>query len=132
MQFKLTNKNPYRDLVNNVNNIARSAMTDAERVKAYSSLYNILKYKLKENEKYLHSSPAFSERCTYWNYRDIKSIKPVRNMKNPWLAFKRQFENAVNNSHNSSYSEVVITVSKELSWFYATAYRNDWVVNKFE
>lgn len=129
MHFKLNNKNPYRDLIKNVNIIARSSKSDSERVKNYHALFKLLKDRLKENEQYLHTSPAFADRCEHWNYREMPSISPVTNLRNPWLLFKRQFEKALVAADNSSYSEVATIVSTELAWFYANPYRNDWIVS---
>lgn len=125
MFFKLSNINPYRDLVKYATKVAQLDTTDALRAKEYRTLYRLLKDRLKENEQYLNSSPAFSRRCEHWNSLDVSSIKPVSNLKNPWLSFKREFEKAI----NASDSEVGILVSKEIAWFTASGYKEDWLAS---
>lgn len=129
MFFKLTAKNAYRDLVRNARRIVISDNSDKDKSEAFAELYSMLQPKLQENARSLNSQTAFSKRCEHWNERDVPSIKPVDNMKNPWLRFKREFENVLNNRNNTSYSEVVRSVSIALAWFYVTDYRDDWIVD---
>jgi hypothetical protein len=123
MFFKLTNRNAYRDFVRNARRIALS--TDSYQIKfeAYQELYKLLSPRMQENERSLNSQPAFSKRCEHWNQRDISSIRPVTNMNNPWLRFKREFEHAL---HEGAYwgSD---TISRSLGWFYANDHRDDWI-----
>lgn len=126
MRFKMASKNPFRDFVRNLRRISISDKTNEEKSKLYIDLWNQLSPKLSETELYLNSSPAFSTRCDFWNYRelDVQSIVPVTNMKNPYLIIKREFEDAL---LCSSYKSLVKAVSKSLMWFYVTPYRDDWV-----
>jgi hypothetical protein len=127
MFFKLTARNPYRDLVRNARRIATSDANEQDKTKAFAELYAVLKPKLLENERMLNSQTAFSKRCSHWNERDVASIKQVNNLKNPWLQFKREFESAVSASEDAS--QAVRTVSIALAWFYNQAYRDDWIVD---
>lgn len=127
MFFKLTAKNPFRDLVRNARKVVTSDLSDEEKKRAFEDLLRLLKPKLYENELFLSSQTSFASRCEHWNQTDIKSIKPVTNMKNPWLAFKREFEHAVANSNNTSYNETVRSVSVALGWFYASEHKDDWL-----
>lgn len=122
MYFKLTKRNPYRDLIRNSLTIAKANISDSEKHKEYNLLYSLLADRLQENESQLNSSPAFAKRCEFWGTNeDIKSIKPVTNTKNPWLSFKRVLQNNLNSS------DLVLLVSKELGWFNHTNYKDDWL-----
>lgn len=124
MYFNLKHKNPFNCLFDNALLIHRSDLSDEEKGKQYSKLYSILKKRLVENEKYLNASPAFSSRCIHWNQRDISSVKPVNNAKNPWISFKREFESAV----NANKVEVATLVSISIAWLASHKYKNDWIV----
>lgn len=123
MFFKLTNRNAYRDFVRNARRIALS--TDSYNVKfqAYAELYKLLSPRMLENERLLNAHPAFSQRCEHWNQRDISSIRPVTNLHNPWLRFKREFESAM---YEGAYWGTD-AISRSLGWFYTNAYRDDWI-----
>lgn len=123
MFFKLTNRNAYRDFVRNARRIALSTDSYQTKFEAYRELYKLLAPRLLENERLLNSQTAFSQRCEHWNQRELSSIRPVTNMSNPWLRFKREFEQAM---HEGAYwgSD---TISRSLGWFYATDYRDDWI-----
>lgn len=123
MFFKLTNRNAYRDFVRNARRIATSNTSYQQKFQDYAELYKLLSPRLLENDRLLNSSPAFSQRCEHWNQRVMSSIRPVTNMRNPWLAFKREFEQALNDgSYHGTDS-----ISRSLGWFYATEHRDDWI-----
>ena len=124
MYFKLTNRNPYRDLVRNARKICLENLSDEERMTEFRNLYKILKPRLKESEAYLNSSPAFSKRCEHWNQRSLEMIRPMNNVRNPWLQFKRVFEQAISHKQKTPVGDIV---SRELMWFYANDHRNDWI-----
>ena len=126
MRFKMTSKNPFRNFVRNLRRITISDLTNEEKSILYHDLWLELSSKLLENERYLNYSPAFSSRCEHWNYREnnIHSIKPVKNIKNPYLQLKYDFINATKVNSDSDY---VKAVSKALMWFYITPYKDDWV-----
>ena len=123
MYFKLKNKNPFRDFLYHAQRINRSKLTDLERATEYENLYKVIHKRLNESEKFLNSQTAFSKRCIHWNQREVSSIKPVTNSKNPWIMFKREFENAV----KANKSEVATHVSIALGWFHANPYVEDWI-----
>ena len=123
MFFKLTARNAYRDLVRNARRVAISQLSDSEKSVAFKELYTMLQPKLHENERTLCVSPAFSKRCDHWNQRDIDQIKPVNNMRNPWLRFKREFEQSLDGKMPSKNIEIA------LAWFYAAPYRDDWIAS---
>lgn len=123
MYYKMKNKNPFRDFIYHSLRIHRSSLSDVDKGKEYLKLYKIMKNRLLENEQYLNSSPAFSKRCAHWNQRNIDSIQPVKNSKNPWIQFKREFESAT----NGSIEEVATFVSISLGWFTSDRYREDWI-----
>lgn len=129
MFFKIVAKNPYRDLIRNARKVVVSQSTDADKVNALRALNTLLSAKLHENERLLCSQPSFSKRCAHWNERSIRSIRPVKSERNPWLLFKREFERAVSRSDNASYNETVTAVSAALGWFYASSYRDDWLAD---
>ena len=126
MFFKLTAKNAYRDLVRNARRIVVSQISDSDKAKAFAELYSMLQPKLYENERSLNSEAAFAQRCQHWNaLPDIHSIRPVKNMRNPWLRFKREFEQAI----KLTPQQAVRSVSIALAWFYNDPYRDDWLVD---
>lgn len=120
MFFKFTNRNPFRDLVRNARRVSQASLDDAEKLKAYSELYRLISPRLSETERYLNSQTAFCKRAEHWNARDIASIRAVTNMKNPWLSFKREFEQAV-------AAGDVVAISRSLGWFYSANYIDDWI-----
>lgn len=124
MYFNLKHKNPFLSLYENALQIHRSNLSDIQKSKEYSNLFSLLKKRLVENERYLNSQPAFSARCEHWNQRDVESVKPVKNAKNPWIQFKREFESAVNSNKN----EVGTLVSISLAWLHTNKHRQDWIV----
>lgn len=126
MRFKMTSKNPFRNFVRNLRRITISDLSETEKNTLYHDLWNELSSKLLENERYLNYSPAFSSRCEHWNYleNNVDSIKPVSNLKNPYLRFKHEFVHAITNTSNEL---LVRAVSKSLMWFYITPHRDDWV-----
>jgi hypothetical protein len=97
MFFKFTNRNPFRDLLRNARRVATSELSEADKIQAYRDLHRLLSPRLLENERFLNAQPSFSKRAEHWNQRDITSIRPVRNERNPWLRFKRDFESVVDN-----------------------------------
>lgn len=126
MFFKLTAKNAYRDLVRNARRIVISQLSDSEKSEAFAELYNMLQPRLHENEHSLNSEAAFAQRCQHWNERtDVRSIRPVKNQRNPWLRFKREFEQAM----QLSSDQAVRSVSIALAWFYHDPHRDDWIVD---
>jgi hypothetical protein len=127
MFFKLTARNPYRDLVRNARRIVLSDQNEQTKAAAFAELYAVMKPRLAENERLLNSQAAFAQRCAHWNQVDISSIKPVCNLKNPWLRFKREFEQVINAS--STANEAVKTVSIALAWFYTSEHKDDWIVD---
>lgn len=125
MFFKLTAKNAYRDLIRNARRITVAQITEDEKANSFSELYKLLKPKLYENESCLNSQAAFAKRCQHWNERtDIKSIRPVKNTRNPWLQFKREFEAAI----KYDPEQAVKRISIALAWFYQEPNRDDWLV----
>jgi hypothetical protein len=125
MFFKLTNRNAYRDFVRNARRIALSSDSYHKKFEDYKQLYNLLAPRMLENERLLNSNPAFSQRCEYWNVREFSSIRPVKNERNPWLAFKREFESAM---QEGAYWGTD-SISRALGWFYDSAHRDDWIVD---
>ena len=124
MFFKLTNKNPYRDLVRNARAVITSNLSDKEKAVELRSLHSLLKSRLKENETQLNQHPAFSKSIIFWNNVDMASIRPLKTTKNPWLNFKRSLETAL-----AGPDDLLATaVSKELGWFYNTSRTEDWLV----
>ena len=123
MFFKLTNRNPYRDLVRNARRIVTAKISDKEKAVELRSLHGLLSNKLKENETQLNQHPAFSKSIQFWNNVDVSSIKPVTTRKNPWLNFKRSLEASLTGPEN----DLATTVSKELGWFYGTPRTEDWL-----
>lgn len=127
MFFKLNARNPYRDLVRNVRRIVVSDFSAAEKCAAFNELRSLLKAKLFENERFLNSQTAFAQRCQHWNERDVTSIKPVTNLKNPWLRFKREFEDIV--MSEASYDQKLKAMTTALAWFYTNEHKDDWIVD---
>ena len=125
MFFKLTARNAYRDLVRNARRVAVSKLSDSEKSVAFKELYTMLQPKLHENERTLCTNPAFSKRCEHWNERDISSIKPVTSLRNPWLLFKREFEQAM----QQPQAVQATLVSKAVMWFYNCDHRDDWLAD---
>lgn len=123
MFFKLTNRNPFRDLVRNARRIATANIDSSEKIKAYNDLYKLLSSRLSETERYLNSQTAFCKRAEHWNKNDISSIRAVTNLRNPWLSFKREFEHALTLTGDDS----VNAYSRALAWFYANDYTEDWI-----
>lgn len=119
MFFKLT-KNAFRDLLLNSKKIATMDLKEEEKLQNYNELYKLLKSKLVENERNLNSQTAFSKRAEHWNQRDLSSIRPVTNMKNPWLRFKREFEHALS-------LENTLAISVSLAWILVDPYLEDWI-----
>jgi len=123
MYFKLVSKNGYRDLVRNARRICVSQLSEEEKSAAFVELYGILKEKLFESTRSLNIEAAYADRCIHWNQRDIDQIKPVNNMRNPWLRFKREFEQSLDGKMPSKNIEIA------LAWFYAAPYRDDWIAS---
>ena len=122
MYFKLVSKNGYRDLVRNARRISISQLSDSEKREAYQELYEVLKPRLGEMTHLLNAEAAYAQRITHWNQRDVAVLKPVTNVRNPWLRFKREFVDAMD-ARNASRA-----VQIALAWFYQHPHRDDWVV----
>jgi hypothetical protein len=122
MFFKFTNRNPFRDLLRNARRVATSELSDSDKIAAYRDLHRLISPRLIENERFLNSQPAFSKRAEHWNQRDITSIRTVRNEHNPWLRFKREFEQAVTND-----TTALRAISIALAWFYNETNNDDWI-----
>ena len=122
MYFKLVSKNGYRDLVRNARRISISQLSDSEKREAYQELYEVLKPRLGEMTHLLNAEAAYAQRITHWNQRDVAVLKPVTNVRNPWLRFKREFVDAIDSRKASRAVEVA------LAWFYQHPHRDDWVV----
>jgi hypothetical protein len=120
MFFKLASKNAYRDLVRNARRISISQMSDSEKSEAFTELYTLLKPRLGETSRTLNAEAAYAKRCTHWNQINQAEIKPVHTFRNPWLAFKREFESAIQSKNPSA-------VSVSLAWFYHQPHRDDWL-----
>ena len=122
MYFKLVSKNGYRDLVRNARRISISELSDSEKREAYQELYEVLKPRLGEMTHLLNAEAAYAQRITHWNERDVAVLKPVTNVRNPWLRFKREFVDAMHARNASRAVEVA------LAWFYQHPHRDDWIV----
>ena len=122
MYFKLVSKNGYRDLVRNARRISISELSDSEKREAYQELYEVLKPRLGEMTHLLNAEAAYAQRITHWNERDVAVLRPVTNVRNPWLRFKREFVDAIDARNASRAVEVA------LAWFYQHPHRDDWVV----
>ena len=123
MFFKLTSRNAYRDLVRNARRICIADIDEKEKSVAFQELYEVLKPKLDETTRSLNVQPAYAKRCEYWNQRDIANLKPVKNARNPWLCFKREFVEALSLSPELHAKRV----SESLAWFYHAPYKDDWI-----
>ena len=122
MYFKLVSKNGYRDLVRNARRISISDLSDSEKREAYQELYEVLKPRLGEMTHLLNAEAAYAQRITHWNERDVAVLRPVTNVRNPWLRFKREFVDAIHARNASRAVEVA------LAWFYQHPHRDDWIV----
>ena len=122
MYFKLVSKNGYRDLVRNARRISISDLSDSEKREAYQELYEVLKPRLGEMTHLLNAEAAYAQRITHWNERDVAVLRPVTNVRNPWLRFKREFVDAIDARNASRAVEVA------LAWFYQHPHRDDWIV----
>ena len=122
MYFKLVSKNGYRDLVRNARRISISELSDSEKREAYQELYEVLKPRLGVMTHLLNAEAAYAQRITHWNERDVAVLRPVTNVRNPWLRFKREFVDAIHARNASRAVEVA------LAWFYQHPHRDDWVV----
>lgn len=122
MFFKITNRNPFRDLLRNARRVATADMTDADKIQAYRDLHKLIGTRLVENERFLNSQTAFCKRAEHWNSRDISGIRAVRNERNPWLRFKREFEQAI-----SDEATALRAISVALAWFYNENNNDDWI-----
>ena len=122
MYFKLVSKNGYRDLVRNARRISISQLSDSEKREAYQELYEVLKPRLGEMTHLLNAEAAYAQRITHWNERDVAVLRPVTNVRNPWLRFKREFVDAID-ARNASCA-----VQIALAWFYQHPHRDDWIV----
>jgi len=122
MFFKFANRNPFRDLLRNARRVATSELSDEDRLQAYRDLHRLISPRLIENERFLNSQPAFSKRAEHWNQREMGSIRPVRNERNPWLRFKREFEQALKDD-----TVALRAISVGLAWFYNEQHVDDWI-----
>lgn len=122
MFFKFTNRNPFRDLLRNARRVATSELSDTEKLQAYRDLHRLIGPRLLENERFLNSQTAFSKRAEHWNQREVSSIRPVRNERNPWLRFKREFEQSVTDD-----TVALRAISVALAWFYNEQHADDWI-----
>jgi hypothetical protein len=120
MFFKLASKNAYRDLIRNARRISISELSDSEKSEAFTELYTLLKPRLGETSRTLNAEAAYAKRCIFQNAVNQAEIKPVCTVRNPWLAFKREFESAIQSKNPSG-------VSRALAWFYYQPYRDDWL-----
>lgn len=123
MFFKFTNRNPFRDLLRNARRVAAAEMSNADKVSAYSELHRLLSPRLSENERFLNAQTAFCKRAEHWNQRDISGIRVVTNMKNPWLRFKREFEQSLVEDE----AVALRAISVALAWFYNETLVDDWI-----
>jgi hypothetical protein len=124
MYFKFSSVNPFREFVRYAHRVATADATEDQRHKLYQDLWRVASTRLSETERLLNASPAFAERCAHWNQRDVASIRPMRNVRNPWLLFKREFESAVNKDSATTHREITIA----LAWLDYNMYKDDWIV----
>ena len=124
MKFNFVSRNPYRDLARNLRRITVSKTSDDEKANSLRKLNEMLKPLLKENTRFLNNQSAFSSRCQHWNQRQAYVSQPVKNLKNPWLTLKREFQSAVNTQDNQGLAKAV---SCSLAWFYANPHISYWV-----
>tara|TARA_Y100000114_G_C11556128_1_gene229575 strand:+ start:68 stop:451 length:384 start_codon:yes stop_codon:yes gene_type:complete len=127
MKFKFVSRNAFRDLARNLRRIVISKANAEEKDEQFRRLYEQLKPQLRENTRLLNNQTAFSSRCQHWNQLDSRLYKPVKNVKNPWLTLKREFEQALKTTNNE---ELGTRVSKSVAWFYNTPYLDYWVVDR--
>jgi hypothetical protein len=123
MYFKFSNSNPFVDFARHLHRVATAACDEAQRIQLYRDLHRVAAPRLLENERFLNASPAFAARCEHWNQRTVESIKPMTNVRNPWLRLKREFEEAINVE-----SETHRLVQCALAWFSVDAHKEDWIV----
>jgi len=123
MYFKLVSKNAYRDLVRNARRISISQLSDSEKSEAFQELFTLLEKRLDESTRSLNVEAAYAQRCQHWNQRDIAQLQPVKDCRNPWLQFKREFVLALRSQ------SVCRGVGVALAWFYQQPYRDDWVAS---
>ena len=121
MYFKLVSKNAYRDFVRNARRISISELSDSEKREAFQELYDLLSPRLDESTRSLNSEAAYASRCQHWNQRDLSVLKPVNTDRNPWIAFKREFVQALRSK------SVCRDIEIALAWFYQQPHRDDWV-----
>ena len=122
MFFKITNRNPFRDLLRNARRVATSELSDSDKMNAYRELHKLIYPRLSENERFLNSQTAFCKRAEHWNSRDVSGIRAVTNMKNPWLRFKREFDSAI-----KTESTAIRATEIALAWFYNENNNDDWI-----
>ena len=120
MFFKLSSRNPFRDLLRNAKRVALMSLSDTDKMQAYAELQKLLSPRLSETERFLNNQTAFCKRAEHWNARDVYSIRAVTNLKNPWLAFKREFEQAIKDKNPKA-------IETSLAWFYNNPHIDDWV-----
>lgn len=125
MKFKFLSKNGYRDLVRNLRKILISKLSDDEKASLIKDLFQSLSKKLDENDKLILNQTAFSSKCQHWNFVYKPKPSAVTNLKNPWLRLKREVEE----SFSLDSTELVVSVSKSLAWFYRNSYRDAWIVD---
>jgi len=123
MYFKLVSKNAYRDLVRNSRRISISQLSDSEKSEAFQELFTLLEKRLDESTRSLNVEAAYAQRCQHWNQRDIAQLQPVKDCRNPWLQFKREFVLALRSQ------SVCRGVGVALAWFYQQPHRDDWVAS---
>lgn len=97
--------------------------SDINKVTECQSLYKLLSPRLHENERLLNNQTAFHKSCEHWNQRDISGIRAVTNAKNPWLRFKKEFEQAL----QMEELKAVIAIEKSLAWFGQERYNDAWI-----
>lgn len=123
MYFKLVSKNAYRDFVRNARRISISELSDSEKREAFQELYDLLSPRLDESTRSLNAEAAYASRCQHWNQRDLSVLKPVNTDRNPWIAFKREFVQALRSK------SVCRDIEIALAWFYQASHRDDWVAS---
>ena len=123
MYFKLTSKNAYRDLVRNARRISISELSESEKRVAFKELYDTLKSRLGETTRTLNAEAAYAKRCIHWSQLDMPDVRPVKNLRNPWLRFKREFVKAIDAKNPSRDIQIA------LAWLYADELRDDWIAS---
>ena len=124
MYFKLTKRNPYRDLLRNQYKIAKTKLSEEDKASEYIMLIDLLNPRLVENTTLLNNQAAFGTRCEFWGQNSTGVITPVTNVKNPWLSLKA----AVNDFKNNNKLTVAY-IEKELAWFEMSSHKDDWIVD---